>query len=393
MTHRIGPNIARLCCCLALILASACSPQAADRSACPVSGPPAIVMRLLMMLPGTPKLVTSSFTAPSDTSTSTVITPDPKDQIRCGKVELKTISDVVFSNPALADGTTKTLKMDILAPESTGKHPLVIYVPGGGFMIAAKESALNLRTYVAESGFVVASIEYRTTKDHATYRDGIVDVKSAVRHLRAHAGEFGIDPTRIAIWGESAGGYLVAMTAVTNGNKDFDIGDNLNQSSEVQAVVGKFGSSDMSKVAADFDDNARKFYADPNNPILGYLNGKAATAANPLTYIRPSTTTFLIFHGSQDRIISPSQTLILHNALTAAGVSSKRYVLKGANHGDMAFMGDTEAGLPWSTNQVMGIIVDFLKREIGERRGQHGRCSSRAVSVRNPATTTPGACH
>ena len=328
-----------------------------------------------MMLPGTPKLVLSSSTASGDNSTSTVIAPDPKDQIRCGKAALTTVSDVVFSKPVLADGTTKALKMDILVPKAPRMYPLVIYVPGGGFMIAAKESALNLRTFVAESGFAVASIEYRTTRDHANYRDGIADVKSAVRYLRAHAGEFGIDKSKVAIWGESAGGYLVAMTAVTNGRKEFDIGDNLNQSSAVQAVIDKFGSSDMSKVAADFDANAREYYADPHNPILQYLNGQAATAANPLTYIHASNTAFLIFHGSDDRIISPSQTLLLHNTLTAAGVSSTRYVLKGANHGDMAFMGDSEAGLPWSTNQVMGIIVDFLKREIGEQ--------SRKASVGN----------
>jgi acetyl esterase/lipase len=369
MTHGIGPKILRLGCCLMLILTAACSRHAVN-SSCPVSGPPAFVMRLLMMLPGGPHIVTSSSTAPSDTRTSTVITPNPADQIQCGKVELTTTSDVVFSTPTLADGTRKTLKMDILAPKGSAKHPLVVYVTGGGFTIAPKDSALNLRTYVAEHGFVVASIEYRTINDHANYRDGVADVKSAVRYLRAHADEFGIDPTKVALWGESAGGYLVAMAGVTNGNKAFDIGDNLNQSSAVQAVIVKFGASDMSKVGADLDDKTRKFYADPNNPIMRYLDGKAATAANPLTYIHPSTTAFLIFHGSQDRIISPSQTLMLQNALTAAGVPSKRYVLKGANHGDMSFIGDSEAGLPWSTNQVMNIMVDFLKREIGEHRGQ-----------------------
>jgi acetyl esterase/lipase len=370
MMSGLERNILQLGCCLTLILIGACSPQAADRSICPVSGPPAFVMRLLMMLPGGPNIVTSSSTAPSDTSTSTVITPNPADQIKCGKAELTTTSDVVFSTPKLADGTTKTLKMDILAPKAPGKHPLVVYVTGGGFIVAPKESALNLRTYVAEAGFVVASIEYRTTNDHANYRDGLADVKSAVRFLRAHANEYGIDPTRVAVWGESAGGYLVAMTGVTNGQKKFDIGDNLNQSSAVQAVIVKFGAADMSKVGADLDDKTRKFYADPNNPIMHYLDGQASTAANPITYIQPSDPAFLIFHGSQDRIISPSETLALHNALTAAGVSSKRYVLKGANHGDMIFMGDSTAGLPWSTNQVMNIMVDFLKHEIGEHRAQ-----------------------
>lgn len=378
MTHRTWTKSLGLVCSLPLALIAACSGPPVDGSAakgdkaagvaCPVGGPPPFVIRMLMMMPGAPKLVASSSTAPGDTSTSTVIAPNPADQIRCGKTELTASSNVVFSTPVLADGKLKALKMDILSPKGAGKHPLVIYIPGGGFSVAMKEGALNLRTYVAESGFVVASIHYRTVGDHANYRDGVADVKSAVRYLRAHADEFGIEPTRIAVWGESAGGYLAAMTAVTNGQKAFDIGDNLDQSSDVQAVVDKFGPSDVSKIGADFDAPARKAYADPNGPVLRYLNGQAATAANPLSYIHPSAPAFLIFHGSQDRIVSPSQTLILHKALTAAGAPSQRYVIDGAGHGDLAFLGDAKSGLPWSTNQVMGIIVDFLKREIGEGR-------------------------
>ncbi|HEV7613628.1 MAG TPA: prolyl oligopeptidase family serine peptidase [Steroidobacteraceae bacterium] len=72
----------------------------------------------------------------------------------------------------------------------------------------------------------------------------------------------------------------------------------------------------------------------------------ATTAANPVTYVKPDHPPFLIFHGNRDRLISPSQTLILHNALSAAGGHSVRYVLDGAGHGDLSFLGDTESGLP-----------------------------------------------
>lgn len=379
MTDKIRRNLFRVVWGLPLCLTVACSAQTVDGSvpgatqqagtACPVAGPPPIIGRGLMMLSGAPPIVLASSIARSDSSTSTVITPDPRDQIRCGKSAIKTTSNIVFSTPTLTDGRKKTLKMDVLAPRAAGSRPAVIYIPGGGFMIAIKDSALDLRTYMAEAGFVVASIEYRTTADHASYRDGVADVKSAVRYLRAHSRDLGINPTRIAVWGESAGGYMSAMAAVTNGHKDFDIGDNLDQSSDVQAVIDKFGPSDASKVADDFDPNARKFYADPNNSVARYTSGDAGSAANPLTYIGPSATAFLIFHGSNDRLVSPSQTLILHNALTAAGVHSTRYVINGAGHGDMSFLGDSKAGLPWSTNQVMGIMVGFLNREIATGSG------------------------
>ena len=61
-------------------------------------------------------------------------------------------------------------------------------------------------------------------------------------------------------------------------------------------------------------------------------------------------------------MVSPSQTLILHDTLVAAGVRSTRYVVDGAGHGDLAFMGDTQSGLLWSTNKVMNLIVDFLNQ-------------------------------
>jgi acetyl esterase/lipase len=90
--------------------------------------------------------------------------------------------------------------------------------------------------------------------------------------------------------------------------------------------------------------------------------GVATTIANPLTYIHANTPPFLIFHGNQDRMVSPSQTLILHDTLAAAGVRSTRYVVDGAGHGDLTFLGDTQSGLLWSTNKVMNLIVDFLNR-------------------------------
>jgi acetyl esterase/lipase len=307
----------------------------------------------------------STSVAASDTSTSIVIRPDPKDQIACGTTALKPISDVVFSTPTLPDGKPIPLLLDIQVPAVAKRSPLVVYVPGGGFRRALKEAALDLRTYVAQAGFVVASIQYRTIVNGANYRHGVADVKSSIRYLRANADRFGIDPRRVAVWGESAGGYLVAMVGVTNGQRSFDVGNNLDQSSDVQAVVDKFGPSDISKIAADFDSHVQAAYA-ANNPISMYIGLDVTTAANPLTYVKASDPPFLIFHGTQDKLVSPSQTLMLSNALKAAGAHSTRYLLEGAGHGDLSFLGDFESGLPWSTKQTMGIIIDFLKRSIGE---------------------------
>jgi dipeptidyl aminopeptidase/acylaminoacyl peptidase len=177
------------------------------------------------------------------------------------------------------------------------------------------------------------------------------------------------------VWGESAGGYLAAMLGVTGGVSEFDEGDGLAQSSKVQAVVDKFGASDLSKIVADFEPAQQSQYG-PGTSLAHFVNGPNSTkgvldnpaainASNPLTYVDASDPAFLLFHGSADGLVSPSQTLILHNALKSAGIDSTRYVLEGSKHGDMAFMGDREAGKPWSTTQVMNIIVNFFHRHLG----------------------------
>ncbi len=318
---------------------------------CPYVEPMHGLLPLLFSVGLLPRPTMAATIAPSDTSSSVVIRPDSTQQIRCGANAVTVIHDVAFAHPALSNGKAKELEMDILVPQPFKGRPLVVYVTGGGFSRAPKEAALNLRTYVAEAGFVVASVEYRTDRDSATYRDGIADVKSAVRYLRANAKQYGIETQHVAVWGESAGGYLAAMVGVTSGTKAFDVGDNLDQSSTVQAVVDKFGASDISQVASDFDAEAKAAYAAPN-AVMRYVGQDVKTHANPLTYVTATAPAFLILHGNKDRLVSPSQTLILHNALLAVGASSTRYILDGADHGDLAFMGDDKSGLPWSYRRL-----------------------------------------
>jgi acetyl esterase/lipase len=312
---------------------------------------------------------------PVDTSTSTVLKPDPARQIQCGQVQVETRANVAFAAPKLADGRTKQLLMDVQVPQTPGPKPLVVYVPGGGFVQAGKEGNLPLRTYAADAGFVVASIQYRVQPDGATYTDSIADVKSAIRYLRAHASAYRIDPGKVGVWGDSAGGYLAAMVGVTNGDKQYDVGANLDQKSDVQAVADKFGASDLSRLESDFDPASQQAAARLMAVVAKYVNGPDSTqpladtpaavvAADPITHIKPAAPPFVIFHGSADTLISPSQTLKLHNALRAAGVKSTRYVVEGAGHGDLSFAGDTQGALQWTSADIAAPLIDFLDRNL-----------------------------
>jgi len=322
-------------------------------------------------------LVLASSIAPGDLSTSTLLTDLTGPQIQLGRVALDSHPDIVYATPTGPDGQPLPLRLDLQVPRTEGRAPLVVYVTGGGFVMADRTNGLALRSYLAESGYAVASIEYRTVLNGATYADGVADVKAAVRFLRAHAEQFGIDAERVGLWGESAGGYLVSMVGATNGLAEFEVGAHRDRSSAVQAVVNKFGASDLAKIGDDFDAAARDFTTQPDNALARYagvaaggsvLTDPAAVAmANPITYVGPDAPPFLILHGNADAVISPSQTLLLHTALRAAGVSSTRYVLDGANHGDLVFLGDPDAGLPWSTTEVMDRIVAFLGRVLAAR--------------------------
>ena len=313
---------------------------------------------------------------PSDTSKSIVYTPSGP-QIQCGQLQLATYDNLVYSTPT-TNGKQISLKLDLQVPKTAGKKPLVIYITGGGFDIADKTANLDQRTYVADQNYVVASIEYRTVPEGATYEQTVSDVKSAVRYLRAHAGQYGIDSSKVAVWGQSAGGYLASMAGVTNGDKQFVSGGNLNESSDVQAVVDEFGPSDIAKVAADYDTAAKKGNYAPGNSLAQFVFGtgtklsveddpSAEELSDPITYVSSSSTApFILLQGSHDQLVSPSQTLILFNALRAKGVDATRYVLTGANHGDLTVPGiSASKALPWSTQQTMGYIVSFLNKKLG----------------------------
>jgi acetyl esterase/lipase len=312
---------------------------------------------------------------PADTAGSTVVDPTGP-QIQCGKNQVTTYHDIVYSTP-VTGGKKTALKLDLQVPKTAGSKPLIVYLTGGGWVQADKTGNLDQRTYLAGQGYVVASIQYRTTTTGATWKDAVTDVKSAIRYLRAHAVQYHINPAKAAVWGQSAGGYLAAMTGTTNGLSQFSTGSNPGQSSTVQAVVDEFGPSDLAKLAADYDTATQKANYAPGNSLAQWvfgpgtsksiLNGPAAdvTAANPLTYISPATPPFAELHGTHDQLVSPSQTELLNNALRAKGIQSTRYLIKGANHGDLTFTGNTGAALPWSTQKVMNLIVSFLRQHLG----------------------------
>lgn len=151
--------------------------------------------------------------------------------------------------------------MNLYVPDAQEPMPLLILVHGGGFIsndCEARQAQFMYR-YFRDHGYACASVNYRLSTE-AAYPAALEDVKAAVRFLRANAEEYGYDPERFVIWGESAGGYLASMAAVTaddefNGVK-FIGEEALSEpvSGSVLGLMDYYGIIDFELAEADYEE-------------------------------------------------------------------------------------------------------------------------------------------
>jgi acetyl esterase/lipase len=227
-------------------------------------------------------------------------------------------------------------QLDLFLPEAGEIFPLIIWVHGGAFRMGSKTDDVPLE--YLEHGFAVASLNYRLSQ-HAIFPAQIEDVKVAVRWLRAHAEQYQLDPSRFGAWGASAGGHLVTLLGLTGNTSTFNIGEYLDISSQVQAVVDHFGPTDFLQM--DTQRLPEGMIHDPPDSPESELVGGAiqehpdrVAEANPINYVTGDAPPFLIVHGDHDPLVPYQQSVILNNALVAQGVSVSFYTVIGAGHGD-----------------------------------------------------------
>lgn len=248
--------------------------------------------------------------------------------------------------------TSSSQVLDLwLPPNATGPVPLVIFIHGGAFKGGDKAMEAGNVQALLDRGYAVATVNYRLSGE-APFPAAVQDVKAAVRHLRANASTYGINPDQIVAWGESAGGNLAAMLGVTGGQASSQLDDpslgNAGVSSAVQAVVDWFGPTDF--LSMDSQRSSTKCTSpeshDPaSSPESLYVGAAIQTvpdqakAASPLTYVASATTlpVFVIAHGDSDCQIPPAQSQSLHDALVTKGAKATLTILPGAAHGDPQF--------------------------------------------------------
>lgn len=245
----------------------------------------------------------------------------------------KIIRDVEYTP---GGGSSRSLDLYVPATKPEQPLPLIVWIHGGAWLGGNKDRPNGIA--LLKEGFALASINYRLSRE-ATFPAQIQDCKAAIRFLRAKASEYGIDPARIGVFGSSAGGHLVALLGVCADKKEWDVGEYLDQSSQVQAVCDWFGPTNLSIMAAQSRSDSRIQHDAPDSPeskLIGATVPEApekSKAASPLTYVTPDDAPMLIVHGDADPVVPVQQSETFHAALEKAGVKSKLHIVKGGGHG------------------------------------------------------------
>jgi acetyl esterase/lipase len=299
---------------------------------------------------------------PVPASCQQVSAPPPLPAVFAGGV--RTVADLPYRR---IEG--ETLALDLyLPPPGNDRHPAIVFVHGGGFvtghtrmMGAATDFPARLAALAAR-GYVVASIQYRLAP-RVHFPGQVRDAKAAIAWLRDHAGKYGIDPTRVAIWGSSAGGTIAATVGTTCGIALFEPEDAALPPGKtcVQAVADWFGPIAM---------DGQVLGATYLGCVTGEPCDERRRSASPATYVKKGAPPFLLLHGDSDKLVPLDQSGQFAGVLRAAGVDTSLEIVAGAEHGLKA----TDRARQQSIlDHAMDTLGSFLDRTIGPSSRRNGR--------------------
>jgi acetyl esterase/lipase len=226
---------------------------------------------------------------------------------------------------------------DLYLPKGLDKAPVVVAVHGGGWQAGNRAGYKYWGPFLARNGYAVFAIDYRLGKA-GTYPGEAYDVKAAIQFVRAKATEFGLDPERIGLMGDSAGAHLAALVALAPDQfvSEYRGDPNAAVPANVKAVVGFYGVYDMlaqwqhDQIARPRDQIAEKFLGAP--PMQ---NRRVYFDASPISHttMDHKGARFLLIHGTADDVVDPAtQSQAFQNALNQSGIFVRRFVIPGAGH-------------------------------------------------------------
>ena len=245
----------------------------------------------------------------------------------------------VLENISYVEGEEDPKHMlDLYFP--AGEHtklPVLVWIHGGAWREGDKQPS-PMMPFLSH-GYAVAGINYRLAPDHK-FPTQLHDCKAAIRWIRKHADEYGIDKDRVGIFGISAGGHLAALLAATNGNKAMEGNVGVTgETSEVQTIVDWCGLGNLQTQHKQAGESDQLDFDSPKAPFTQFLGGTAeekpelAKAASPVTYLKPGfKVPALIMHAVKDPVVPFAQSQELYEAWKKTGAPAELTPVESDQH-------------------------------------------------------------
>ena len=255
-----------------------------------------------------------------------------------GAAEITTEESIVYSKVG-----DRELLLDAYRPKTEESRPAVLVVHGGAWRSGNRKQLRHYATSLTKMGFVCFAIDYRLAPEHK-FPAQIEDCRAAVRWIRSHASEYGVDAARLGAIGYSAGGHLVSLLGTT-GEPPGD--DNGQVDTRLQAVVAGGAPTDFRWFPDDGD--WAEFWMGGNLKAVPEKFKAASTAA----FIDKDDAPTFFFNGTKDRLVPLVWTKPCFDALKAAGVKTELHTIEGAGHLQAA-----------AHEETLRKAFEFLKRQL-----------------------------
>lgn len=256
--------------------------------------------------------------------------------------------DIEYSRP---EGMS--LRLDASIPEGTGPFPAAIVVHGGGWVRGDRRiDVAPLFKPLSDAGIAWFSISYRLASDPLHFGVAIDDVVAAIRFVREHAAEYRVDPDRIALIGESAGGQLAAMAALNT--------------AAVKAAVLLYAPTDLVALLNSSElvpSSIRDSFKD--TPFESLMLARLAQLS-PISRVRRGMPPFLLIHGTADPLVPFEQSRAMCKKMAAADASCELFPVPGAGHGLRRWEGIPSISEPYKRE-----MTRWLQEQLTANSGWH----------------------
>ncbi|MCB9853752.1 MAG: alpha/beta hydrolase [Phycisphaerales bacterium] len=256
----------------------------------------------------------------------------------------------------------KPILMNVVRPVGLeGRRPLVLWLHGGGWAAGSRSGLQAMAETCAAFGYVSATADYRLTIDAYRFPTQLEDVAAALTFLEDNAERFGIDPGRVIVGGDSAGGHLALLLGMCRKPELLGVESAKAKSFNIRGIVNIYGPTDMTALAAIKPANPI------TRPLLDALMGQQVAEApqrwkdaSPVEYVSKSCPPILTIHGDLDSIVPYSQATELDERCKAVGQPHRLIRVRGANHGWIMFSkGNT-------VKAVMPAIMHFIAEQTAD---------------------------